>query len=158
MHPTSQPYRPEAPILPELASGAVVVLEDGSEEAKLLLLHHREEDRWCLPKGHVDPGESLGTAALREVREESGIERVRLGPELTEVRYRFYAPGRGVNVAKSCVYFLATVDRGELHLEATFDRASWVPFARALELVSFDSDRAVLGAAAEAVARARGVR
>ena len=59
----SEPYRPDAAIVPELAAGAIVVHDPSGE---ILLLHELEEDRWCFPKGHVDPGESLGAAALRE--------------------------------------------------------------------------------------------
>ncbi|MGI0068596.1 MAG: NUDIX domain-containing protein, partial [Thermoplasmata archaeon] len=56
------PFREGAPIVPELSSGAVIATEDGK---KVLLLHEIAEDRWLFPKGHVDPGESLETAALR---------------------------------------------------------------------------------------------
>lgn len=140
------PYRPHAPIVPELAGGAVV-LGPGANDRRVLLLHHRKEDRWCLPKGHVDPGESLERAAVREVREETGLRRVRLGAEIAEVAYRFYRPSERRNVHKVAVYFLATDPIGKVRTEPIFDRFAWMPLARALRCVPYATDRAVLRAA-----------
>jgi 8-oxo-dGTP pyrophosphatase MutT (NUDIX family) len=61
-----------------LTGSAFVVTEDGS---RVLLLHHRKLDRWLQPGGHADPGESSGEeVALREAREETGIQGIRLHP------------------------------------------------------------------------------
>jgi 8-oxo-dGTP pyrophosphatase MutT (NUDIX family) len=61
-----------------LTGSALVVSARGE---RVLLLHHRKLDRWLQPGGHADPGESAGEAvALREAREETGIEGLRLHP------------------------------------------------------------------------------
>jgi len=133
------PYRSGVPVVAEIAAGAVVL-----RRGKLLLLHHSREDRWCLPKGHVDPGESLEQAAAREVREETGLSDVRLEREVGEVSYRFYSPAKAVNVHKTSVYFLGRSPGGRVAPEAIFDRFAWVPFARAVQLVPYDTDRSVL--------------
>ena len=132
------PYRPGAPIVAEIASGAVVV-RDGT----ILVLHEEAEDRWCLPKGHVDPGESLEEAALREVREEAGLDDLRLGEELAEVSYRFFSGARRINVHKTSVYFLAHSASSEVRPEPIFDRFRWVKLDEASDLVRYDTDRAV---------------
>ena len=137
----SAPYRPEAPIAPELAAGAVLFNESGK---KTLLLHHQEDDRWCFPKGHIDTGESLEEAAVREIREETGLTVVRLGPEVDEVSYRFYSPRLERNVHKTVIYFLAYAKEEPAHPESLFDRAEWVPLSAARRQVKFATDRHVL--------------
>ncbi len=143
---STQPYRPNAPIVPELAAGVVIFAAD---DGKLFLLHQTDEDRWCLPKGHVDPGESLESAALREVREETGFEHVHLESELREVTYRFFHPRKGMNIHKTVVYFLGRTAERNPRLEPIFDRGEWVDPAEAVRRAPYPTDREVLEAARE---------
>lgn len=149
----TEPYRPAAPVVAELAAGAVLLSDTGEET---LLLHQRDEDRWCFPKGHVDPGESLADAALREIREETGLSDVHLGEEVVEVSYRFYRPGSKRNVLKTAVYFLAFTRERTAHPEKIFDRAEWVDLSTARDRVKYATDRRVIDTVLEARSRRRG--
>ena len=60
------------------AAGAVVTRKGGD----VLLVHRPKYDDWSFPKGKLDPGEHVVTAAVREVAEETGLD-VRLGPALS---------------------------------------------------------------------------
>jgi 8-oxo-dGTP pyrophosphatase MutT (NUDIX family) len=144
--PEGRAYRGDRPIVAELAAGAVVVRRDSGQ---VLLLYHRDQERWALPKGHVEPGESLSVAAMREVLEETGLRGVELGPEVAEVSYRFYSRGREVNVQKTNVYFLAYTSERDTHPEAIFDRAEWVDLDEAIRRVPYDTDRHVLARAGQ---------
>ena len=60
-------------------TGSAVVASTAGD--RVLLLHHRKLRRWLQPGGHGEPGEQDGeTVALREAREETGIERLELHP------------------------------------------------------------------------------
>jgi len=137
------PYRPGAPIVPELAAGVVIF----GDQDRVFLLHQADEDRWCLPKGHVDPGESLEAAALREVQEETGFEHVRLDGELREIEYRFFHPRKATNIHKSVVYFAGRTDERAARTEPIFDRHEWVPLGEAIARVRYPADRSVLESA-----------
>ncbi len=65
-------HDPNAPKANSLVPGAsaVVVNDDG----KILLQRRRDNDRWALPGGVMDIGESIGQAIVREVREETGLD------------------------------------------------------------------------------------
>lgn len=68
IQPSSDNTEPE-PITRDFAATTFVVKED-----RTLLLHHRKLDMWLPPGGHIDQHELPHLAALREVREESGLE------------------------------------------------------------------------------------
>ena len=62
-----------------LTGSAFVLSPDGQ---RVLLLHHLKLDRWLQPGGHAEEGEASGeVVALREAREETGIQALRLHPE-----------------------------------------------------------------------------
>lgn len=148
MRRSSAPFDPHRPIVAEVAAGAVVVHETSRE---VLLLHLEGEDRWCLPKGHVEAGETLHEAARREIAEETGFHSVRLADEIAEVSYRFFDPGRTLNVLKTSVYFLAWTSERDARPEALFDRFVWSDPSTAISKVEYDSDRVVLRAAMRAL-------
>ena len=145
------PYRPQAPIHPELAAGVILV---PSRLRDLLLLLLRSVDRWCLPKGHFDPGESLPETALRETGEETGLRDVQLDKEVGEVSFRFYRDRDRRNVHKSVVYFLAYTRERRVHAEPIFDQYGWVDLPTALARVPYEEDRRMLKAAGRHLAAA----
>lgn len=128
------------------SSGAVVV---GADD-RILLLRRADEDIWCLPKGTVEPGESLEETAVREVREETGL-RVRLLRPLHEVRYSFFWPPGGVNYDKTVAYFLAEPIGGRLEPEPGFDEVQWATHEEAMRLLHWKNDKEVVARAFDAI-------
>ena len=132
---------------PELivAAGAVVVRK-GPE---VLLVHRPKYDDWSFPKGKLDPGEHVTTAAAREVAEETGLD-VRLGPPLSTQAYQVR---NGWVRPKIVHYWVAWVVGGDdvstYRPNAEIDAVSWVPLDKAARMLTYERDRETL---AEAVA------
>jgi 8-oxo-dGTP pyrophosphatase MutT (NUDIX family) len=105
----------------------------------------------CLPKGHIDPGESAAQAAAREVREEAGVEGELLG-ELGEVRYWYRRAGRAV--PKSVRFFLFRYVRGDpADHDAEVEQARWMSLREAEEVLSYEGEREMVQRARAALAR-----
>ena len=138
----SAPYDASKPAVCELAAGGVVRRR---EDGYVLLLHETAEDRWTLPKGHVERGESLLEAAMREISEECGLLGLELSKELGEVSYRFFLPERSTNVVKVVVFFEFWTTQDQLALEPIFDRFDWAAPKEALTRVAYEAERSVLG-------------
>lgn len=69
-----------------IAAGAILWrLEKG--ELKLAIIHRARYDDWSWPKGKIDKGETIAEAAVREIREETGLK-VALGVYLSEINYK----------------------------------------------------------------------
>jgi 8-oxo-(d)GTP phosphatase len=124
------------------AAGAVVwKMVDG--KARILLVHRTQHKDVSLPKGKVDPGETLPHTAVREIAEETGFE-VSLGAPLGTVEYRL-PNGRD----KVVHYWSAEVDAG--HAERHSYEANgeiraleWVPIAKAVKHLTYEHDADVV--------------
>jgi 8-oxo-dGTP pyrophosphatase MutT (NUDIX family) len=104
-----------------------------------------------LPKGHIDPGEDALAAAIREVREEAGVE-VELEHELGEVRYWYSREGRAV--PKAVVFFLFRYLGGDpADHDEEVQEARWIPLAQARTALTYDGEREMIERALAALAR-----
>jgi 8-oxo-dGTP diphosphatase len=126
---------------PEIRAAGGVVIHDG----QVVLVHRPHHDDWSLPKGKLDPGETWLEAAIREVAEECGL-RCRLGGELPASEY---AVG---NRSKRVRWWLMRVEADDgFRPSDEVDELRWLELDDALALLTYESDRAVVRAAAEAV-------
>src|SRR5215216_527066 len=110
--------------------------------------------RWQLPKGIVDPGETPQVAAVREVREEAGIETdlIKL-IETIEYWYRSAKYGKPVRYHKFVHFYLVEYKSGDVaNHDHEVEESRWVSFDEALELLDFKSERDVVEKAREMIA------
>ena len=124
----------------ERSAGAVVFRKTSNCVEYLLLKY--PGGYFDFPRGLVELGESEVDAAIREIREETGLE-VRLVPGFTRSVEYFYTRG-GRRVKKRVTYFLAEAASGDVRISSEHTGYVWAGFDRALTLISFESVRRVL--------------
>jgi 8-oxo-dGTP pyrophosphatase MutT (NUDIX family) len=118
----------------------VIAIRDGV--AHVALIATRNKTRWGLPKGAVTAGETSEDAALREVREETGLE-ARIVKPLDTIEY-FFRAGDTL-IQKRVDFYLMEYVGGELEPQLSeVDAVEWVELTAALSRASFDSERKLL--------------
>lgn len=126
----------------ERSAGAVVYREAAGVRRYLLL---QNAGRWDFPKGGVEKGESELQTAIREVKEETGLE-VRLVPGFRKVIEYFYRRG-GKNIHKQVAYHLAIADHERVKISFEHQSYGWFPYEEAVERASYDNSKVTLTAA-----------
>jgi 8-oxo-dGTP pyrophosphatase MutT (NUDIX family) len=140
--------RPARETRTEVSAGGVVYRrEDGKVKILLAARRTRKGDlAWGLAKGGIEPDETFEAAAIREVREETGIE-AEIEAPLGETRY-FYV-WEEVRVRKTVHFFLMRATGGDVgERDDEMEDVRWFALARALKRASYRGERDVLQRAA----------
>ncbi len=152
MSPSARfPRRPRRPsrLLPtvEETSAGGLVVDRATGEARVAViarLNRAGRVEWCLPKGHLEDGETPEQAAVREIEEETGI-RGRVVRALGTIEYRFSADGRRIH--KFVHHYLLEALGGTLTIEGDPDQeaidVAWVPLAQLGTLLTFPNERRI---------------
>jgi len=132
-------------------SAGGIVIRSGADSPRLVVgKRKRERDgvTWTLPKGTPNPRETTEETALREVREETGLE-VRIIRPFDAIEY-FFVQGR-TRIHKTVHYFLMVPTGGDLgRHDHEFDEVRWIGFDEAATLLTFETERALVARAAAA--------
>ena len=131
----------------EVSAGGIVFRRDADGTARFLLIKDSYQ-HWGFPKGHLEEGESPAGAAMRETREETGLQSLILqGPiRVIDWHFRF----RGKYIHKYCHFFLFESPEGECtpQVDEGITAVRWETVERSLEVLSYDNARGVLRRAA----------
>ncbi len=124
----------------EHSAGGIVYRRD-SGEVVVLVTQSSAHDGWIFPKGHLEHGETSSDAALREVKEETGVD-ARIVERVGTIRYAFRVRGR--QIAKTALFYLMEYVGGRTSDESPEVRAvTWVPLGQVADTLSFANEAGI---------------
>jgi 8-oxo-dGTP pyrophosphatase MutT (NUDIX family) len=119
---------------------ADALVRDGvaAPSIEIVIVGHVRENIWTLPKGTPCPNETRAETALREVREETGIE-ARIVGEVGSIEYTFAR--RGMRFVKTVFHYLMLATGGSVELhDHEYDEARWYPYPDVLAMLTYENE------------------
>lgn len=136
-----------------LHSAGGAVLRVGAAGLEVLVVHINDPAQWRLPKGKLAPGEAASAAALREIREESGVLAEIVVPA-GETEHSFTQGA--VAFHKRVTWFaLRPVSPTTSPADTDFDRVVWMRIGDALAKLTFENERQVVRRAVDTCGHSR---
>ena len=133
----------------EFSAGGVVYRKN--EDGKLEILLIRVRSRWSFPKGNIEKGEPKDQAALREVKEETGVD-AEIVSYLGEVDY-WYNSGL-TRIHKFVYYYLMKYIGGDIvPQKEEIDEAKFHPIEEVEKLLSYPTDKKIFERAKKELAK-----
>ncbi|PLS31019.1 MutT/NUDIX family protein [Bifidobacterium margollesii] len=133
----------ELPVVREYSAGGLIF--DDQDRVAIIARHSRSGHlEWCLPKGHIEKGETPEQTAVREVHEETGI----LGEIITSIAtIDYWFTGTTQRVHKLVHHYALRMIGGELTVEGDPDHeaedAIWVRFDDLNDVLSYPNERRI---------------
>ncbi len=124
-------------------TSAGVILYRQLKTGREYLLLQYPGGHFDLPKGHIEKDESEHEAAYRELKEETGIEKIVWIEGFREKINYFYFRG-SEKMSKDVIFFLARTSQKKVVLSFEHQGAVWLPYEAALEKITFDNAKNLL--------------
>ncbi|HVF92484.1 MAG TPA: NUDIX domain-containing protein [Blastocatellia bacterium] len=128
----------------QISAGGVVFRKVG-DRVSIALISVGRDSRWQLPKGLIGEGEPVEAAALREVREETGLV-AEPGELIDKIEYWYFSKDRGARVRfhKFVYFYLLRYLSGEVSdHDSEVNEARWVEIDDAIAMLAFEGEKKV---------------
>lgn len=122
-------------------SSGTVVFHKGKDKVEYLLLHY-QAGHWDFPKGHIEMEEGEKEAALRELKEEAGIDGNIVEGFNEKVRY-FFRRQKEL-VSKEVVFFVVETKNTQVTLSYEHIGFKWLPYDEAVKQLTFKNAKDLL--------------
>ena len=135
----------------EETSAGIVIFRKENDKILFLLLHY-PSGHWDFVKGKMESGESPHETAIRETKEETGIEDVKFVDGYEEwIEYNFQYDGELVH--KKVVFFLGETQTKEVQISHEHLSFTWMDYVTAMDKTTFDNAKTVLSKAYELLSK-----
>ena len=125
-------------IVREPTSGGIVFrITKDKKDIEILLIQDSKE-RWTIPKGHIEPGETAKMTARREIEEETGLRNVSVITWLGKIHFKYRRMDKLVLMTTQ-IYLVQALDGRERPIpEKWMKGIRWFPFAEALDVIEYE--------------------
>lgn len=125
-------------VVHETTAGGVIFRRDPETQKLEILLIQDAKNRWTIPKGHVEPNEEPKQTAEREIREETGLQEMKVYNWLGKVSFR-YRRGQTLVLMTMHIYLVQALgDTNDLTPEDWLNDITWFPATIAIDKIAYD--------------------
>lgn len=125
-------------VVREPTAGGVVWRKNATSGDVEILLIQDAKNRWTIPKGHIEEGETAKQTAEREVGEETGLQAMEIQSWLGKIHFR-YRRANSLVLMTTEIYLIKGVgDTDQLKPEDWMNGISWMPAAEALDKIEYE--------------------
>ncbi len=124
-------------VVREPTAGGVIFRHNAKKEVEILLIQDAK-DRWTIPKGHIEEGETAKQTAEREIREETGLQEMKVLNWLGKIHFRYRRATSLVLMTTEIFLVKALGDTDNLKPEDWMNGIKWFTSSEALDRIEYD--------------------
>lgn len=125
-------------IVREPTAGGIVYRRDKNSGGVEILLIQDSKDRWTIPKGHIEAGETAQQTAKREIGEEAGLKNVEVLSWLGKIHFRYRRLDKLVLMTTQIYLVKANGDTDAIQKEDWMNGIQWFKFHDALDVIEYE--------------------